>query len=191
MGDHVCPWWLAYTFDNPLRPLFHRPEKLFAAAVKQGMTVADLGCGLGYFSLGLAKLTGPNGRVFAVDLQPKMLDKAKKRAIKAGVAPRVHFIQCQPDSIELHEPLDFCLAFWMAHETPDLRHFLQQIHGLLKPGGLLFLAEPFFHVSRSRFEDELHVAEELGFQVRERPAVAYSRAALLGKIQKNDHGGSP
>jgi hypothetical protein len=33
---HVCPWWLAYTFDNPLRRLLHNPEKLLAGLVEEG-----------------------------------------------------------------------------------------------------------------------------------------------------------
>ena len=50
-GDHVCPWWLAYTFDNPLRRLVHNPEKMLQKFIKEGDTVVDIGCGMGYFSI--------------------------------------------------------------------------------------------------------------------------------------------
>ena len=63
----ICPWWLAYTFDHPLRRLVHRPRTLYGAYVCEGMTVCDLGCGLGFNTMGLAELVGPNGRVIAVD----------------------------------------------------------------------------------------------------------------------------
>ena len=77
---HVCTWWIAYTFDNPLRKLFHNPGKIFSDYVKEGMTVMDVGCGMGYFSIGMAKLVGANGKVIAVDLQQKMLDVLRRRA---------------------------------------------------------------------------------------------------------------
>jgi len=78
-NNHVCPWWLCYSFDNPLRRLFHDPERLLGPYVKLGMTVADIGCGMGYFTLGLARLTGPEGKVIAVDLQERMLAALESR----------------------------------------------------------------------------------------------------------------
>jgi ubiquinone/menaquinone biosynthesis C-methylase UbiE len=77
---HVCPWWLAYTFDNRLRRLIHNPQKILSGYVQEGMTVMDIGCGMGYFTLGLAELVGDAGQVLAVDLQQQMLDIMMKRA---------------------------------------------------------------------------------------------------------------
>ena len=39
-GEHVCPWWLAYTFDNPLRRLVHNPEKMLGKYIKEGVVIA-------------------------------------------------------------------------------------------------------------------------------------------------------
>jgi ubiquinone/menaquinone biosynthesis C-methylase UbiE len=86
---HVCPWWLAYTFDNPLRRLIHRTAAMFHGLVEEGMTVLDIGCGMGYFSIALAKIVGPRGLVIAVDLQPQMLNILRKRAEKAGMVDRI------------------------------------------------------------------------------------------------------
>ena len=78
MGSpHVCPWWLCYSFDNPLRRLIHNPQRILSPYIKQGMTVLDAGCGMGYFSIGMAKMVGDSGKVIAVDLQQKMLDSDK------------------------------------------------------------------------------------------------------------------
>ena len=49
MGDHICPWWFAYTFDNPFRRFFHNPEKMLDSYVSKGMTVLDVGGGMGFF----------------------------------------------------------------------------------------------------------------------------------------------
>ncbi len=61
MNDRVCPWWICYTFDNPLRRLIHDPERLLEPYVKPGMTVVDIGCGMGYFTLGAGE-AGRSGR---------------------------------------------------------------------------------------------------------------------------------
>ena len=53
MGDHICLWWLAYIFDNPFRHSFHNPEKMLGSCVAKGMTILDIGCELGFFSMGL------------------------------------------------------------------------------------------------------------------------------------------
>ena len=66
---HICPWWLAYTFDNPLRRYFHDPHAILKPYLQEGMTAIDLGCGMGYFSRAMAKIVGETGKVIAVDLQ--------------------------------------------------------------------------------------------------------------------------
>ena len=184
MGTHVCPWWFAYTFDNPLRSLFHKPELLFSRYVREGMTVADIGCGLGYFSIGLARLVRESGKVIAVDIQGEMLDRMVRRASKQGVREIVSPVQCGDDNIGIDEPLDFALAFWMAHETPDVKRFFVQIHSALKPGGLFFIAEPKIHVSADEYRRELEIAEKVGFTVEEEPPVRFSHAVVLRKADR-------
>ena len=181
MGDHVCPWWLAYTFDNPLRTLFHKPDIIFAPYVREGMTVADIGCGLGYFSIGLAKIVKDNGKVIAIDLQEKMLEKMEQRANKKGVREIIHPIQCSEHDIGIAEPLDFALTFWMAHEVPDIERFFGQIHEALKPGGLLFITEPKFHVTADEYRKEIGAAAKVGFAFKKEPIVKFSYAAVLQK----------
>lgn len=60
--QHTCPWWLLFTFDNPLRSLVQNPQKMLRPYVKQGDIVLDVGCGMGFFTLGLAELVGQDGR---------------------------------------------------------------------------------------------------------------------------------
>jgi ubiquinone/menaquinone biosynthesis C-methylase UbiE len=179
---HVCPWWFCYTFDNPLRRLVHDPVKMLAPFVGAGATCLDVGCGMGYFTLGLARLVGASGRVLAVDLQQKMLDTLMRRATKAGVAKAIEPRRCAPDSLGLADvagTVDFALCFWMLHEVPDMAGFLEQIAAALKPGGTLLVAEPRFHVKRDAFDAELRLAEGLGWAVMQEPAIWGSHAALL------------
>jgi len=177
----VCPWWLCYSFDNPLRRFIHDPEPLLAPFVQPGMTVVDVGCGMGYFTIPLARLTGPGGKVIAVDLQQRMLDALARRAEKAGVADRVIPHRCQKESLGVEGPADFALAFWMAHEVPDKPRFFREIFDLLRQEGRLLLVEPKYHVTLGGFNRTLAVCREAGFRLVSEPAVALSRAIMMGK----------
>ena len=179
--NRVCPWWLAYSFDNPFRRFLHDPQALLGPFVREGMTVADIGCGLGYFSIAMAKMAGERGTVIAVDVQQEMLDRMRKRAEKAGVASRIRSVLAAEDDIGVREPVDFVLAFWMVHETPDIPRFLSQVSSVLKEAGTLLIAEPRMHVPRRRFEETLGYAEAAGFTISGTPLVRISRAAVLSK----------
>jgi ubiquinone/menaquinone biosynthesis C-methylase UbiE len=181
MSEMICPWWLCYSFDNPLRRLIHDPERLLRPYAKAGMTVVDIGCGMGYFTISLARLTGPEGKVIAVDLQQKMLDALGRRSRRAGVAERIVRRRCGKESLEVGEAADFALAFWMAHEVPDKPRFFGEIFAFLKPRGRLLLVEPKFHVTKRNFERTVALCGEAGFLVLDKPSVALSRAFLLGK----------
>jgi ubiquinone/menaquinone biosynthesis C-methylase UbiE len=177
----VCPWWLCYSFDNPLRRFIHGPESLLAPYVKPGMTAVDVGCGMGYFTIPLARISGPRGKVIAVDLQQRMLDALMRRAEKAGVADRITPHRCQKVSLGVEGSADFVLAFWVAHEVPDKPRFFREILALLMQSGRLLLVEPKYHVTLGGFNRTLAVCREVGFGLLEEPAIALSRAILMGK----------
>ncbi len=179
--NRVCPWWLAYSFDNPFRRLLHDPRDIVGPFIREGMTVADIGCGLGYFSIAMAKMVGAGGRVIAVDLQQKMLDRMGRRAEKERVASRIHPILVEEDEIGIKEPLDFVLAFWMVHEVPDIPRFFSGIAAVLKETGRVLIAEPRMHVSRRLFEETVRYARDAGFEISGSPRIRISRAVVLSK----------
>jgi len=179
MSDRICPWWLAYTFDNPLRKLFHRPEKMLGAYVSEGMTVLDVGCGMGYFSIGMARMVGPQGRVISLDIQDKMLAALKRRAEREKVSKVIEARLGDASSIGIQGKVDFALAFWMVHEVPEQERLFSELHSALKPGGLLLIAEPMFHVSQGDFMAELETARSEGFCLEPGPRITFSRTALL------------
>lgn len=161
-----CPWWLAFSFDNPLRRMAHNPAKVLAPYVKPGMKTADFGCGMGHFTLGMARLVGEGGLVYAVDVQQKMLDTVMKRAGRQGLEDRIRPVLCPADGIGIgmtEGPLDFALAFWMVHETPSAELFFRQVAGILKPGGNMLMGEPAMHVRDALFFEEIQAAERAGF----------------------------
>lgn len=176
---HVCPWWFIGSFDNPLRRFSQRPEQILGGLIREGQTVVDLGCGMGYFTIPLARMVGERGRVVAVDLQPQMLRGVQQRAQRAGLQKRIQLHQCRLDSIALHETVDFVLAFWMVHETPDKVHFLQEVANLLKPGAHFLLVEPKLHVSKAAFQRTLEIAHAAGLRQVAEPTVSLSQAMLF------------
>jgi ubiquinone/menaquinone biosynthesis C-methylase UbiE len=182
-SHHVCPWWLAYTFDNPLRRLFHNPITLLGDYVQAGMVVMDIGCGMGYFTLGLAELVGETGKVIAVDLQQEMLDIMLKRAAKKGLAHRIIPHRTEPGSINNSTPVDFILAFWMVHEVSDPVTFFAEVATILKPEAKLLYAEPSFHVPEKRYNEILAAGTRSGLTVIRNLSIRFSRAALLEKIK--------
>ena len=190
MEQHVCPWWLAYTFDNPLRRLFHAPEKSLGPYLAEGMTAMDVGCGMGFFSIGMAKVVGPTGRVISVDLQQKMLDVLMRRAEKAGVANRIQTHRCEPERIGLDTSVDFILAFWMVHEAPDAMKLLRELDSYLRPGGKLLITEPSLHVSAEHFEETIAGAQQIGLKLSERPNIRFSMASLFVKTDRRSGGAS-
>jgi ubiquinone/menaquinone biosynthesis C-methylase UbiE len=178
-SHHVCPWWLAYTFDNSLRRMVHPADKTLAPYVRPGMSVADIGCGFGHFTMGLARLVGPQGRVLAVDLQQKMLDKTMARLRKAGLADRAETTPCRAERLGLSGPLDFILAANVVHETPDPAGFFAETAESLAPAGLLYVMEPSFHVPETQFQAELDLAADAGFEIAERPTLTGERCIML------------
>jgi ubiquinone/menaquinone biosynthesis C-methylase UbiE len=80
MAHRVCPWWLGYFLISPLRQFRQNPSAILRPYVHDGQTVLEPGPGMGFFTLELARLVGARGRVVAVDVQPKMLDKLKRRS---------------------------------------------------------------------------------------------------------------
>ena len=135
MSHHVCPVWVGYLLASPLRRLFQNPEKILAPYIREGMTILDVGCAMGFFSLPAARMVGPNGRVVCIDVQAKMIESLKKRALKSGVMDRIDTRLCRSDSLgidDLTGKIDFAFAIAIVHEVPDASVLFKEICKALK-----------------------------------------------------------
>jgi SAM-dependent methyltransferase len=181
MSTHTCPWWLGYLLVTPLRRLVENPHARLAPYVREGMLVLEPGPAMGFFTLELARLVGPQGRVVAVDLQEKMLAALRRRAGRAGLAERIETRCCTPDDLgigDLAGRFDLVVLFHMLHEVSDQNRFLQAIHAALKPGGGVLIVEPRGHVSVEAFQASLARATGIGFTIAEPPQGKKLRALL-------------
>ena len=187
-AHRVCPWWLGYLLASPVRKLAQDPRTILAPYVKQGMTVLDFGSAMGFFSIPLAQMVGPAGKVICVDMQEKMLVRLKKRAQKAGVSAQIETRLCAQNSFGL-EPLagkiDFALLFAVAHEVPAREALFAALASVLKAGATLLVAEPKGHVSAENFARTLAIAKEQGFVEAATLHISRSRAALLQRAPTN------
>jgi len=184
MAEHVCPVWVGYLLASPLRKLLQNPGKILGPHVKENMSVLDVGCAMGFFSLPLARLVGPDGKVICVDFQEKMLRSLKKRAGKAGLGKRIETRLCSRDSLGLDDlggRIDFVLAFDVVHEVPDPSRLFREIHEVMEPAARVLVAEPKGWVSAKKFEMSISIAEQNGFERIERPRIRRGTAILLSK----------
>jgi len=185
MAKHrVCPWWLGYLLACPLRRLLQDPARVLAPHVREGMMVLEVGPGMGFFTLDLARMVGVSGRVVAVDIQPRMISHLKRRLAKAGLLERVDARLAEADSMglaDLTDRIDFVLAFAVVHELTSADSFFAEASQALKPGGSLLLAEPPGHVSVHDFDQQLALAARAGLRLIERPQIRRSHTAVLKK----------
>ena len=180
----VCPWWIGYFLISPLRRLWQNPGEIIAPYVKEGMIVLEIGPGMGFFSLELARRVGARGKVICVDVQKKMLDVLKKRAVKVGLAGRITGVIASNDSLGLDEykgSADFTLLFAVVHEVPDQAGLFRQLCHAMKPGGVALLSEPKGHVTDQDFLRTLEVAKAAGFTSGDSPDIKHALSSVLKK----------
>ncbi len=184
MADHVCPVWIGYLLVSPLRKIFQNPDKILSPYVQEGMKVMDIGCAMGFFSLPMARMVGPGGRVICVDIQRKMLSALKKRAEKANVAQRIEVRLSSRDSFcinDLKGKIDFIIASAVAHELPDPLLLFSDTRQVLAQKGKFLLTEPAGHVSKENFKITVSTARSKGFEIIQWPRIRHSHSVLFGK----------
>jgi len=178
--NRVCPVELAASLDNKIRRWLQNPREILAPYVKEGMTVLDIGCGPGFFSIEMAKMVGTSGKVISADLQEGMLEKLGGKIRGTELEQRINRVRCDQDKINISEKVDFILAFYMVHEVPDKNSLFKQLRDILNERGELLLIEPkLLHVSRKAFEVTTKVAENNGFKIYQGPKLRFSWSAVL------------
>jgi ubiquinone/menaquinone biosynthesis C-methylase UbiE len=181
---HVCPWWIGYFLLIPFRKLAQDPQKILSPFVRSGMTVLEVGPGMGYFTLTLARLVGESGSVICADIQKKMLGALRRRAAKAGLGERISTVLADRDSLHIDTlagKVDFALAFAVVHEVPDQVRLFEQIARSLKPGAVLIFSEPAGHVTPEEFRASVNLARSMGLEEAGAIHIKQSLTVLLRK----------
>ena len=116
-------------------------QMLEALGVKEGQTVCDLGAGNGFYTLELARLVGPEGLVYAIDIQPQMLRMLSRRAAQEGLG-NIRLVLGSPIDPRLPAgAVDLVLCVDVYHEFSHPEPMLARIRESLAPGGRVALVE--------------------------------------------------
>ena len=157
MGYQGADW-----LERPERFEEEDPETaLDVLKIQKGDAVADIGAGSGYMTVRLAKRVGPNGTVYANDLQPQMLEMLKRRIAQAKITNVVTVAGASDDPRLADASVDLELLVDVYHEFRQPQAMLRHLRTALKPNGRLVLLEyrkedPTVPI---RFEHKMSVAE--------------------------------
>lgn len=177
----VYPVAGAGALDSSLRRWLQNPVKTLQPHVREGMTVLDVGCGPGFFTIELAKMVGSTGRVIACDFQAGMLRLLSSKIQGTDLAERIMLYQVEAEKITLDQKVDFVLAFYVVHELADQDAFFHRMHTVLKPNCRMLIVELAYHVSSRAFAETLQKAQTAGFTLLSRPKSLLNMTALLEK----------
>lgn len=119
-----------------------QPEKLLRElGLAEGMTVADIGCGPGFFTIPAAQIVGPTGLALAADIQGEMLSTVRSRALEHGLT-NVRIVKTNDREIPIPAgTCDFALLAFTLHEIEHRASFLHRAARTLKPNGRLWALE--------------------------------------------------
>ena len=179
--NRICPVERAGSLDNTFRKWVQDPQKILAPYIAEGMTVLDIGCGPGFFTISMGKMVGKSGLAIASDLQEGMLQKVRDKVKGTELEERIKLHKCEENKIGISEQVDFILLFYVVHEVTNKKYLFAEIATILKPDGQVLMVEPPFHVSKSAFEKTIRIAREVGFTDTKGPHVLFSKTVILKK----------
>lgn len=162
---HVIPAWMLPLLALPIRRWFDPSVKEILADVRPGMRVLEVGPGVGYHSIPLARALGPAGGLTCVELQAPAREGLRRRLARRGLADRVDIRPCEPADLgiaDLAGTEDLALAIAVLHEMPEPARALADLAKALRPGGRLRVLEPKGHCSATLFEAEVAWAKAAG-----------------------------
>lgn len=182
-----CPTWLAWLveLDNPVAKNNNARTIVRRLDLQPGMRVLDAGCGPGRLTIPIAQQIGPHGEVVAIDVQSGMLRRAQEKAHSAGVT-NIQFLELAVGEGKLgRDQYDRVCMVTVLGEIPDRRAALQEVHGALKPGGILLVTEIIFDPHYQSRATVLQLASAVGFHEKSFFGNRLSFTVNLEKLENN------
>ncbi len=140
-----APTFIGRFLDSDFRRWFQSPDKVIErSGIKPGMTVMELGCGSGAFTTFIARVVGEEGKVYAVDVQPEMLQQLERKLSRSENQDITNIELKQAGAYDLpfaDESFDLVYMVTVLQEIPDRGRALREIKRVLTPGGILAVTE--------------------------------------------------
>ncbi len=140
-----APAFMGRLLDSDLRRAVQPPSTIIArSGIRKGMKVLEVGCGSGAYTTYVARAVGPEGTVYALDIQPGMLEQLKKKLARPENADirNVRPVEASAYDIPLEDgSLDLAYTIAVLQEIPDRAKALAEIRRVLKPGGIMAVTE--------------------------------------------------
>jgi len=176
------PQFMADIIDNPIRRKFQPPyETAVRHGIQEGLRVLEVGPGNGSYTAGAAQRVGPVGEVVAIDIEPKMIARVRKRIEAEGIK-----------NIETHvadvydlpfESASFDLIYMIAviNEIPNISRALLEFHRVLKPTGTLVFSEIFTDPDYPLAKSLTLKVQAEGFQLKEKKGCFFYYTLIFTK----------
>lgn len=163
--DDPARW--SKSFDDPARDAWQKPDDVVSAlALKADARIADIGAGTGYFTVRLARSV-PQGIVFAVDIEKKMVEHITSRAKEHGLA-NVRGVVASQTAANLPERIDFALMVNSYHHIDERVAYMRDLAGSLTPSARVAIIEArpeadqgppkHFRITAAKIDEEMKAA---------------------------------
>jgi len=142
LARRPCPSWPGFLIENRYTDAVAGARLLVErAGIEPGMHVLDAGCGPGRVTLPAAARVGPGGRVVALDVQARMLERLRHRLDAAGVTNVDGRRTSLGDGALDTDAFDVAILADVLGEVPDQPAALRDLHRALRPGGVLSVTD--------------------------------------------------
>jgi len=166
-----APSYVGWFLESGLRKMMQPPSKIIErSGIKKGMTVMELGCGPGTYTIDGARAIGERGKLYAVDIQQAMISRLEKSMKKPenrdvnNIEPKVASAYELPFS---DRSIDLVYMITVLQEIPDKQRALEEVRRVLKDDGTLavseFLPDPDYPLRRTTKK----LCEKAGFKLKE------------------------
>ena len=176
------PEFLANLIDNPLRRRIQPPSEMpLRHGIEPGMTVLEVGPGNGRYTLETARRVGPSGKVIAIDIEPKMIERVVRRAQTEAVAnleAKVANVYQLPFD---EGTFDAIYLITVISEIPEPERALREFYRVLAPAGTLAFSELLTDPDYPLAQTLMRLASHAGFRLKQKLGNFFSYTLVFEK----------